>query len=151
MRNSRTQKIYSHFSWVNFLNYDMCACGWSACCRLSGFFMVDKKIWAFFQAPSKLLIIYRASPLRVQSKAEKAPLPRSNEWSHIQIALMLPESSPSQTCFRTPHCASLLWTHWVISGAPGWLSHFFLQISHRLWYLHTHSCCLTFLPTYLTL
>ncbi len=94
--------------------------------------MFDKKIRASFQAPSKLPTIYRASSLRVQSKVERAPLPRSEEWSHIQIALMLPESSPSQTCFRTPHCASLLWTHWVISGVPGWLSHFFQQISHRL-------------------
>lgn len=52
---------------------------------------------------------------------------------------MLPESSPSQTCFRTPHCASLLWTHWVIPGAPGWLSHFFQQISQRLSDICTHT------------
>ncbi len=98
-----------------------------------------KKIPASFQAPSKLPITYRASPLWVQSKVEKAPLPCSDEWSHIQIVLTLPESSPSQTCFWTPHCASLLWTHWVISGAPGWLSHFFLQISHRLSDICTHT------------
>lgn len=76
--------------------------------RTPGVFMFDKKIRASFQTLSKLLIIYRASPLWVQSKVEKAPLPRGNEWSHMQIALMLPESSPSQTCFRTPHWASLL-------------------------------------------
>lgn len=119
--------------------------------RSPGVFMFDKKIWASFQAPSKLPIIYRASPLWARSKVEKAPLPRSNEWSHIQIALMLPESSPSQTCFRTPHCASLLWTHWVIPGALGWLSHFFQQISNRLADICTHTHTAAFLLTYLTL
>lgn len=103
--------------------------------RLPCVFMFDKKIWASFHAPSKLPIIYRASPRRV----EGAPLPRSDECSHIQIALTLPESSPSQTCFWTPHCASFLQTQRVITGAPGQLSHFFFffsaNITQTLWYL----------------
>lgn len=160
MRISRTQKIYSLLKW-----WCECACVSSSSLkhlpsllsnthgRTPGVFMFDKKIRASFQTLSKLLIIYRASPLWVQSKVEKAPLPRGNEWSHTQIALMLPESSPSQTCFRTPHWASLLWTHWVIPGAPGWLSHFFQQISHRLSdiYARARLHCTTFVPTHSTL
>ena len=42
-------------------------------------FIFDKKTRASFQAPAKPLFIYRASPLCVQSKVERAPLPRSNE------------------------------------------------------------------------
>lgn len=93
--------------------------------RLHGLFMFDIKIWALFHAASKLPITYKVSPPWAQSKVWRAHPPRRNEWSHTQFALMLPESSPSQTCFPAPCCGNLLRTHRVISGAPGCLSHFF--------------------------
>lgn len=97
--------------------------------RLHGLFTFDIKIWALFHAPSELPITYRVSPPWAQSKACRAHPPRHNERSHTQIALTLPESCPSQTCFPAPCCANLLRTHRVISGAPGCLSHFFFSFS----------------------
>lgn len=118
-------------------------------------FMSDKKIWASFQAPSDSRSFTERG--RREFRAEERNLSRL--------------AGTSEATYRLPSCClkvvqvrpvfkhptepmSLLWTHWVIPGAPGRLSHFFFFFFFSGYHTDSDICtrsrCSTFLATCLT-
>lgn len=118
---------------------------YDACIQISvdfselGVLQVPQRRWCLTKTHEQPFLKHQPSS---RSFTDRGACGFRGKWRAEQIALTLPESSPSQTCFWTPHCASLLsdtesfQEHWA--GCP---TFFFLSIYHTDFLIsaHTHT------------